>query len=547
MATSEEYAAWIVKNADKKGTPEFETVAKAYRASRAPTPQKQPAIDPSEGGGRLQFATPFGTVNTGIKTPQWLERGLAGIGKAFADTGEGIAQLTDRPLDAVAGGNRVDQRRAQIAETRQLDAPLMDTTAGTVGNVLGNAALVAAVPGGSTLRGAAAVGGGLGLLQPSESNGETLTNVALGAGGGAAGRGVANLIGSTAQRAGTLLTQGQQDAAAAGQRMGMRLTPGKASGSTALQKMEAGLEANPLTTGGFDAIKRTNQRALNRAAARSIGENVDEVSSAVLSRAEDRIGRVFDSVADATPVRLDPQTVGGQLRQLVQDTEGLIGNNGRLTDNGLIQRLDDFVNTNGGASREQLRALSSKLGKAARSNMTSQAGDRELGQALFGAQSIVEDAIEGSLGNAQRASYGEARGQYRNLMNLLSGQAVNEASGNVNARSLASVLRSKDRAGYTMGRNASDLNDATRFVKAFPEVVGDSGTATRSMGPTDYLMGLPGNLLTRAYLSRPVAAAARGGVGAAGVASRLTQQPANLLGMPLSTAYGLQLPELLQQ
>lgn len=547
MATSEEYAAWIVKNADKKGTPEFETVAKAYRASRAPTPQKQPAIDPSEGGGRLQFATPFGTVNTGIKTPQWLERGLAGIGKAFADTGEGIAQLTDRPLDAVAGGNRVDQRRAQIAETRQLDAPLMDTTAGTVGNVLGNAALVAAVPGGSTLRGAAAVGGGLGLLQPSESNGETLTNVALGAGGGAAGHGVANLIGSTAQRAGTLLTQGQQDAAAAGQRMGMRLTPGKASGSTALQKMEAGLEANPLTTGGFDAIKRTNQRALNRAAARSIGENVDEVSSAVLSRAEDRIGRVFDSVADATPVRLDPQTVGGQLRQLVQDTEGLIGNNGRLTDNGLIQRLDDFVNTNGGASREQLRALSSKLGKAARSNMTSQAGDRELGQALFGAQSIVEDAIEGSLGNAQRASYGEARGQYRNLMNLLSGQAVNEASGNVNARSLASVLRSKDRAGYTMGRNASDLNDATRFVKAFPEVVGDSGTATRSMGPTDYLMGLPGNLLTRAYLSRPVAAAARGGVGAAGVASRLTQQPANLLGMPLSTAYGLQLPELLQQ
>jgi uncharacterized protein YoxC len=35
MASAEEYAAWIVKNADKKGTPEFETVANAYREVKA--------------------------------------------------------------------------------------------------------------------------------------------------------------------------------------------------------------------------------------------------------------------------------------------------------------------------------------------------------------------------------------------------------------------------------------------------------------------------------------------------------------------------------
>lgn len=37
MATAEDYAAWIVKNADKKGTPEFETVAAAYKEARAQT------------------------------------------------------------------------------------------------------------------------------------------------------------------------------------------------------------------------------------------------------------------------------------------------------------------------------------------------------------------------------------------------------------------------------------------------------------------------------------------------------------------------------
>lgn len=35
MATAEDYAAWIVKNADKKGTPDFEKVAAAYQAARS--------------------------------------------------------------------------------------------------------------------------------------------------------------------------------------------------------------------------------------------------------------------------------------------------------------------------------------------------------------------------------------------------------------------------------------------------------------------------------------------------------------------------------
>jgi hypothetical protein len=35
MATADEYAAWIVKNADKKGTPDFDVVAKAYQDAKA--------------------------------------------------------------------------------------------------------------------------------------------------------------------------------------------------------------------------------------------------------------------------------------------------------------------------------------------------------------------------------------------------------------------------------------------------------------------------------------------------------------------------------
>ena len=38
MATSDEYASWIVANADKKGTPDFDIVAKAYADSKGNQP-----------------------------------------------------------------------------------------------------------------------------------------------------------------------------------------------------------------------------------------------------------------------------------------------------------------------------------------------------------------------------------------------------------------------------------------------------------------------------------------------------------------------------
>lgn len=41
MASAEEYAQWIVKNSDKKGTPEFDTVAKAYQSKKQET---EPAV-----------------------------------------------------------------------------------------------------------------------------------------------------------------------------------------------------------------------------------------------------------------------------------------------------------------------------------------------------------------------------------------------------------------------------------------------------------------------------------------------------------------------
>jgi len=52
MATAEQYAEWIVANQDKKGTPEFDTVAKAYQLAKqqtteAPPTQSAEPVEPS--------------------------------------------------------------------------------------------------------------------------------------------------------------------------------------------------------------------------------------------------------------------------------------------------------------------------------------------------------------------------------------------------------------------------------------------------------------------------------------------------------------------
>lgn len=105
------------------------------------------------------------------------EKFAAGFGKAIVDTGRGLGQMVRMTS------------RDDVSESRKLDKALMETGAGMAGNVLGNVAInapLAMIPGAGTMRGAAAIGAASGLAQPSTSNNETLSNVMMGAGAGAA-------------------------------------------------------------------------------------------------------------------------------------------------------------------------------------------------------------------------------------------------------------------------------------------------------------------------------------------------------------------------
>lgn len=122
---------------------------------------------------------------------------LAGMGKGMTDLGQGIGQR----LGMVS--------EDQVAESRRLDAPLMNTGAGTAGKLTGDLTVLLpalAVPGANTVAGAALLGGASGLAQPTAQGESALQNAALGA---AIGGGAQYGIGKLATAAGSRLASKQ--------------------------------------------------------------------------------------------------------------------------------------------------------------------------------------------------------------------------------------------------------------------------------------------------------------------------------------------------
>jgi hypothetical protein len=201
MATAEQYADWIVKNKDKQGTPEFNTVAEAYKIARNEpiAPQEMPKVTDS-----MSFT----------------DKALAGIGKSFADTGRGLKQLGAQAGNklGVVSDETVRGIQSDVDAYANLDKDLMNTGAGVAGNIVGQAvqfaapgalvgkapliAKVGAVPLGKFAL-AGAGGAAAGATQPV-ATGNTRTGQAVaGAIGGVAGQGIASTIGKIASSQGS--------------------------------------------------------------------------------------------------------------------------------------------------------------------------------------------------------------------------------------------------------------------------------------------------------------------------------------------------------
>ena len=301
------------------------------------------------------------------------------------------------------------------------------------------------------------------------------------------------------------LTSAQQAILGRGKEMGFRTTPGQETGSRSLQQMEARMESSPFTSGPFNTIKTENQKILNRATAQAIGVDSTELSNPVLAQAQRQISNVYQQVASPQVKKVDGNTIQTGIEIVDKAFEGLTTQ--PFKNNIFVQQVQNIA-AKGEASGNELQALSSKIGKRAKNEMTTAMGDRELGSALFQLKEMVDDALAQGLSKEQQAAFQQARANYRNLMTIRSNQGVvNPSTGNVSGLNLASALTRKDPQGFVFGSNQTPMYEAARFAQAFKPIVGDSGTATRSMevSPLSMMLAAPTNIAARAYTAQPTA------------------------------------------
>lgn len=197
-----------------------------------------------------QGANPFDRFDTQPPKDESLgafQRGVIGAGAgaksawdaAAAGLARGVSYLTEpnaalkkvgyrSPISegALAQAQQIEQ---QSAADRETAAPVLNTTAGKVGDFIGAAGAAAPtmlIPGANTYTGAGLIGAGTGALMTPGDASQRGIGAVTGAAGGLIGQAVPNALGRMISPAGTADTNALRAA-------GVQLTPGQAMGPTA--------------------------------------------------------------------------------------------------------------------------------------------------------------------------------------------------------------------------------------------------------------------------------------------------------------------------
>ena len=454
-----------------------------------PVAQEQPPapeIDPTEGNS-------FG------------KNAMIGAGKFFVDTARGVKQV-------LGVGDQAALQR-EVDESRRLDAPLMRTAGGKVGNI-GAAAITAApamfIPGANTVAGSALVGAGLGAASPVATGESRMENAAIGAAGGAVGQGIANTVGRVIRPVRGPAPSGEHAALIAeAERRGIPLSAGQITQSRPLQALESTMRDMPFTAGRSEAFRQSQQAGLNRALTRTFGEDAQALTPEILGRAKDRIGGVFRDVSNRNALQLD-NTFDDALRA-VRDANTKAGPlaSGKVDD--VAQWLSDFGKSQPVAtglldaagnpvmvspprtamSGDQYQTLRSILTR--NSKDAYQAGNSQLGGALKGLRNALDDAAERSISPADQAAWRAARKEYANLKTIE--KAVkSDGSGEAFAARLAGEVRKANPNAFLYGQGDTELSTLAKLGNGIlKDSVPNSGTAQRQFW-RDFLNG---SLLTQ--------------------------------------------------
>lgn len=438
---------------------------------------------------------------------------LAGVGKAMTDTARGVGQM----VGAVS--------REDVANSRALDAPLMDTGAGMAGNFAGNVALLAPtamIPGAATIPGAAVIGAVTGLAQPSTSTRETLQNVALGGAAGAGGQWVANKLPGVVR---SFSDKAKQEVKAAESAAAQKFGAAKAGADLGYVIPPADLNPGMLSeaASGFSGKIKTaqvasqrNQTVTDKLARKALGLADDAVLDGdALQRIRLVAGQKYEAVKNVGTIQ-----PGAAYTKALDDAVAPFTSQAKSFPNRKLPAIVEDIQAlktgafDAGDAIETVKVLRNDADKAYA------AGDKIAGKAYKQAASAMENAIDDHL--VKIGAPADLLKAYRDARQMIAKtytvqKALNAETGSVNAQTLARELaKGKPLSG--------ELKQAAQFATAFKQATQSLKEAPKQLSPLDFAfagssalstgspIGLAG-LLARpmarsALLSKPVQSAA---------------------------------------
>lgn len=283
-----------------------------------------------------------------VAAQPWYETALQGVGKSFVDTGRGIGQL----LGLESGQN--------VADARNLDQALSNSTAGKVGNFVGQAAQAAVPIGGAEVAGARLLGlagralpiaasalgsGAFAGAQPVADGESRAANAAGGAVLGAAGGALPGALAAAAQKAAPLRTAIQQAAMDTADRFGIPLHLSQVTDSRFAKVL--GSVANSLPFSGAGRAIRNQQNAFNEAVSGQFGTPAKTLTDDVFSDARLALGKGYDTIFGRNNVAIDGQAQSDLASVLHDATQNLEPADAKIVGN-QIMRYINAARQNGG-------------------------------------------------------------------------------------------------------------------------------------------------------------------------------------------------------
>ena len=268
--------------------------------------------------------------------------------------------------------------------------------------------------------------------------------------------------------------------------VGFKLTGGERANSDTMRQWEAGFRSNPNAPASFRQVKADNQVVLNQKWGEAIGVGpVEQITDDVMGQAVERASGEFARAARLAEVEnpLGIETGGiGEILGNLGDVRGVSAIRD-VEAQKLLNQVEEFV-VRGRMETLDYMATRSDINETMRS--AARQGEGLLTQA---AQDVL-DAMDANFVNHAGAEaagvYQGARENWRFITALERGNTLNPATGNVNARTAGGSLRRifKHEAGRGNIEGISDAGvetiQTTKVANYFADIVGDSGTATRS-------------------------------------------------------------------